>query len=190
MEQEYWKLAIKAGADWKDSSGRIKLPSEVINSGPAWDKIKKPLIIQKISYHKGSPEIIKRLYRLFGKSPNEPYIDSATVGIDQELKYSKVNFLLRSSSDFSPFGSDTDWADFRELRSKLDNLPPNSPIRLGNDFYVVQLGTEVRVYSKERFPVELAVARSQIDEYVYFEEHRVGILDIPVNSLHARSARR
>ena len=51
----------------------------------------------------------------------------------------------------------------RKLRETIKKLPPNTYLRSGSNFYAVQLGNEVRVYSETEFPNELLAARRALD---------------------------
>ncbi len=166
MMKEYADHAWEDGADWR--STEVQSPSKTITSGNTIPNGGTMLVIEKIDYKKGTPAIIRKIFSLVGRGYQRPSVSFRSEGVDSQGKYHELRNESGGGSGFSTFIDSKDSAELRKLRASLKTLPPNGHIRFGVDFYVIQLGEEVRVYDAKAFPPELMPAKLEIDS---FESH-------------------
>jgi hypothetical protein len=163
MMQDYAKKAENEGVIWSAVHGGIVTPGEFVTYGVYSKGRPIPLVIQKIRFTKGTLPLLRFAIRIVGKYPENPRLSLRAIGVDDSMKYSKYLNLNDGRSGFSSFESEEEFADMRILRETIENLPPNTYLRSGSNFYAVQLGKEVRVYSENEFPEELLAARQALD---------------------------
>ena len=163
MVKEYADRASEAGADWR--SADVQPPSKTIISGSTIPNGGTMLVIEKIDYKKGTPGFMRKISSLLGRGYERPSVSFRSEGVDSQGKYDDYKNDSGGGSGFSTFIDSKDSADFRKLRTSMKTLPPNGHIKFGIDFYVVQLGEEVRVYDAKAFPPDLTAAKLEIDTF-------------------------
>jgi hypothetical protein len=150
-------------SDLIGSGKRPKTPAEFVQC-PVADAIKwKPFIVVRVEYIKGDPEILRLISPWVNRRSKLPVVKSRGYGVDEGAAYFDYDEQIAGGAGYSIISAAFVSKAFVQARKDLAELPNNSPIRPKSSFIVVQLGDQVRIYSKDQIPSSIRPAFDDID---------------------------